>query len=879
LFCGGAERRELVRQHKGWNGVDYVEVVSEDQKTLHVYFLGRAPEKIAEANVRIEGGERVTDVKVTGVKVNQSGACDRDDYLVVALDKAGDYSTYRLCIVERDEKGHYVRRRDFDSRYWCSDFSFKTDCPSDLDCEPVCGCPPPVRQEPEVNYLAKDYASFRQLILDRLAVVMPDWKERHVPDVGIALVEILAYVGDYLSYFQDAVATEAYLDTARRRISVRRHARLVDYRMHEGCNARAWIWVDASGGNATELRAGDLFFATSEEGSTESGAVLGSDDAAVPGIEVFESLIPRGDEKVTFFERHSRIRFYTWGNRECCLPRGATRAWLRDDWTDPQTPPPSPSDKNPNPTYQQRTPNPPQEPPRGHGLQLKEGDFLIFEEVRSPTTGVSGDADPTHRHVVCLTRVTLVEDPLAPWPGDSGDKPRGTPVLEVEWREEDALPFPLCISAIGRAPECAFIDDVSVAHGNVVLVDHGRSQCGPLGDVPTGETTPCCEGEGAPSETAPVAGDFEPAIDRGPLTFREPVDRRCPAAGKLEQDPHQGLPDMTLTSTAAPGPGQESPAPVTWIPVWSLIGGGSAEAFIVEVDDEGVAHIRFGDGETGERPEAGARFKACYRIGNGPAGNVGAQRIVRVGLYRGTLTGVSLRASNPFPAQGGTSPEPIEEVKLLAPHAFRQRIERAITADDYARLAERDLHREDRTDPKVQAAAATLRWTGSWYEASVSIDALAGTVDVEKLPGQIEKRLDGYRRMGHDLRTGLAVEVPLYVVLCVFVRPHYLAGHVKSALLDALSNRALPDGRLGFFHPDRLTFGQGISVSRLVSAAQAVDGVESVKLMRLERQFEGDQGAVLAGELPLGPMEVACLDNDPSFPENGVLKIQTRGGR
>ena len=96
----------------------------------------------------------------------------------------------------------------------------------------------------EINYLAKDYASFRQLILDRLALVMPDWKERHVPDIGIALVEVLAYVGDHLSYYQDAVATEAYLDTARKRISVRRHARLVDYPMHEGCNARAWVCVD-----------------------------------------------------------------------------------------------------------------------------------------------------------------------------------------------------------------------------------------------------------------------------------------------------------------------------------------------------------------------------------------------------------------------------------------------------------------------------------------------------------------------------------------------------------------------------------------------------------------------------------------------------------
>ena len=31
--------------------------------------------------------------------------------------------------------------------------------------------------------------------------------------------------------------------------------------------------------------------------------------------------------------------------------------------------------------------------------------------------------------------------------------------------------------------------------------------------------------------------------------------------------------------------------------------------------------------------------------------------------------------------------------------------------------------------------------------------------------------------------------------------------------------------------------------------------------------------------LPLGPFEIAQLDNDPSFPENGVLLLDVRGGR
>ena len=87
---------------------------------------------------------------------------------------------------------------------------------------------------------------------------MPDWRERHVPDIGIMLVELLAYVGDQLSYYQDAVATEAYLDTARQRISVRRHARLVDYAMHEGCNARAWVTLASS--KRFSVAAKDVFF-------------------------------------------------------------------------------------------------------------------------------------------------------------------------------------------------------------------------------------------------------------------------------------------------------------------------------------------------------------------------------------------------------------------------------------------------------------------------------------------------------------------------------------------------------------------------------------------------------------------------------------------
>jgi hypothetical protein len=189
---------------------------------------------------------------------------------------------------------------------------------------------------------------------------------------------------------------------------------------------------------------------------------------------------------------------------------------------------------------------------------------------------------------------------------------------------------------------------------------------------------------------------------------------------------------------------------------------------------------------------------------------------------------------------------------------------------------------------RLQRAKGMLRWTGSWYEALVAVDPL-GTEDADpELLGEISAYLEPYRRIGHDLEVKPAQYVPLDLVLTVCVLPHYLRGHVEAAVLDVFSDRVLPDGRLGFFHPDNLTFGEGIYVSRIVAAAQAVVGVQNVQVPRLERYEAAEHppgveatkdGLPLHGLLALGPFEIAQLDNDPSFPENGRLTLDMRGGR
>ena len=102
----------------------------------------------------------------------------------------------------------------------------------------------------------------------------------------------------------------------------------------------------------------------------------------------------------------------------------------------------------------------------------------------------------------------------------------------------------------------------------------------------------------------------------------------------------------------------------------------------------------------------------------------------------------------------------------------------------------------------------------------------------------------------------------------------YLSGHVKAALLELFSNRVLPDGRLGFFHPDNLTFGAAIMVSKMVALARSVTGVENVVVTRLQRYREAAGRELADGVLKLGPLEIGRLDNDPSFPENGKFAFE-----
>jgi hypothetical protein len=104
--------------------------------------------------------------------------------LVIRTDSSGDFSTYtaRLILSPAEPDKPLA---DFDRQLSAVDVTFKVDYPSEFDCKTELECPEPVLPTLQIDYLAKDYASFRRLMLDRLAVVMPDWTERNPADAGM----------------------------------------------------------------------------------------------------------------------------------------------------------------------------------------------------------------------------------------------------------------------------------------------------------------------------------------------------------------------------------------------------------------------------------------------------------------------------------------------------------------------------------------------------------------------------------------------------------------------------------------------------------------------------------------------------------------------
>jgi hypothetical protein len=821
-FCKDKQRRDLVLQTPGLNGLDYLEVVGPAGCGSQLALTLLKPAQnlaLAPANIRLSGD---TPLQVT--EVLPAGNADPFTVLV-QLSGTGDFSPYTLTLVVSQTNSDPPQ--GIDPQLNTATFSFKASCATPVDCRQTRCCPSPLAAPPDLHYLARDFNGMRQAMLDRMSVLVPGWAENHEADPGITLVEALAYAADRVSYLQDAVNTEAYIGTARSRISLRRHARLVDYQVSEGANARAWICLTTTANNVT-IPAGTPFYphvpglAPSVDPNLN---VYAADQLQGSPGPIFESM-----EDATLFVEQNQMDFYTWGDGQCCLPVGTTQATLTGTF------------------------------PNGEYQTLRAGQVLIFEEIAGPLTGNAADADPTHRWAVRLTYASVTDNS-----GNALVDPVDPEALltNIAWSADDALPFPLCISSV--TSEGVPISGVSVARGNVIAADQGVWTTNEsLGIVPPAPPAPVA-GTGCNCSTATGARvpqpRFQPVLANQPLTFAAPYitdPMQIPSASSfLLPNPSAATPQIIVTSDDNN----------TWLPTEDLL---SKDAeylgFIPEVEWDGTAHLRFGDGTYGQAPAAGVAFTATYRTGNGTAGNVGREALAHILLAgAASITGVR----NPLAAAGGVDPETMQHIVQVAPFAFQSQM-RCVTAADYGAMAA--------TLNGVSEAQGTIRWTGSWYSAFVSIDPVNSWNSA--LSSEVTTSLDMLRMMGTDLVVEEAIFVGLNIGLEICVAPGFFQADVYAAVYQLLVTGDTCTGTAGLLNAANFQFGQTVYASPIIAAAQQVVGVAAVTLRTFERQTAPTPAGVAPPmQLLMAAVEIPRCDNDPNHADHGLLTLTMDGGK
>jgi len=94
-----------------------------------------------------------------------------------------------------------------------------------------------------VDYTDKDFDALRARLIALVKSVFPDWTDFDVASFGNLLVELYAFVGDVLTFYQDNLARESRLVTATQRKSVMALAKMLGYRLQGAQAATAEVLV------------------------------------------------------------------------------------------------------------------------------------------------------------------------------------------------------------------------------------------------------------------------------------------------------------------------------------------------------------------------------------------------------------------------------------------------------------------------------------------------------------------------------------------------------------------------------------------------------------------------------------------------------------
>ena len=627
---------------------------------------------------------------------------------------------------------------------------------------------------PTIDYTARDFDALRTLILTTITQRVGTTVAPLTVDEVVAVIEEMAYLGDALSYYEDAIATESYLSTARRRISVSRHAALLNYYIGQGCSARTWIRVQPVDGSTESFVL---------PGGTKLLTAMAATDSRVDSRRLQQAL----SAQPLVFETVAPVTVAP-----------ASQALLE---LDPATHP----GKRLLTGATSATVLAPQR-------EVEPGELVLL-------TGVSGSASLVTAAAV-TGAVMRVQDVTSPASGR----------VTLTWSADDAP------DARGLP---AGNGDMYLLRGNLVIADHGSTQ--PWRRLPT-----------------PAAGlTYWPLLPAAGTTFA-----LQPAADVA--DPGAGYPSAAALLAASDG----QPVPAVrvceigpelreWTVRPSLLDSGPlALDFVVEVEQDGTARLRFGDNANGMQPGIGAELRVCQRVGGGAAGNVAAGSLRHVCTDNPQVAGIV----QPVDACGGTDPESLESARQHAPEQFRVN-QRAILISDYEQLAVA-------LSAGQVAAAAELAGDGAAPIVTVRIHTGSWPGADAGLLEDVDAALRQCQPLGMDLRVLSAVPCPVDIELEVTLDPGTSVA-VAGPQIDSAIQASL-------VAPGTFSFGDSLYRSAVVALVAAVPGVADVTCLRFAFTGEGRRRREV---LTPARGQILRLDNDSGDPGSGQIIYRLRGVR
>ena len=341
------ERARLMTDSPGPNapnGMKLVRVAVDNPNDtavldVHFYNLNYLPAIIARYTANnsraksifpISGGTRVRAGSATGqVQVDSTGnppnaAIMQPDaakpVLQLIVKPIGDYSTYTLGLSSVGIPNTLIDPLFAEIR-----FKFRPGCFNN-NCVPEWEAALPPFEEPVIDYLAKDYGSFRQTMIAAMSSRVPGWQPTSEADLDMVLAELFSVTADELSDYQDRVMNEAYFASARKRISTARHARLMDYHIHQGSQASTRLALEIqheTGQKSFELRPGLKVWAGRADAALEK-----EPDRLVQFISRYEPIDPLKPTRIVH-QYLNNIGLYTWSDTITSLAAGSTRADLK----------------------------------------------------------------------------------------------------------------------------------------------------------------------------------------------------------------------------------------------------------------------------------------------------------------------------------------------------------------------------------------------------------------------------------------------------------------------------------------------------------------------------------------------------------------------